>query len=279
MSRTYFVVAGDDSVALAKALSHGADALVVDLVAGAADPAATRAVAGGFTSTPAVGTELWIRANPGPVGHDDAREVIAAGGVLHGVFVARTESPVQLDAMDSVLSTVEAEAGLPARSLGLVPSLESAGSVLAAAAIARAPRVLQLFLNEDEIVAELGLTPSPDEHELLWLRSQVVFASAAAGLTAPIASAPSTVDSSATLRSTMELRRLGFGGRTCVSPDHVALVEEVFRPSLEELAAARDVLERWSAATRDGLAICRDADGRAIDEARLRRAHRTLGRP
>jgi citrate lyase beta subunit len=60
---------------------------------------------------------------------------------LRGAFVARTDSPIQLDALDTVLSTVETESGQPSRSVAVVASFESPSAVLAAAAIARTPRV------------------------------------------------------------------------------------------------------------------------------------------
>jgi citrate lyase subunit beta/citryl-CoA lyase len=274
------VVSSDDPQVLAKALGQGADAVIVDLTAAEPDPATARAAAAAFASTaatPARSGEIWLRVSPGSTGHDDAREVISAATTVHGIVVARTESPVQLDAVDSVLSIVETDAGLPSRSLAVVPSIESAGALLAAPALARAPRVTQLYLAEEEIIAEAGIEPDEHEEELAWLRSQVVFASVAAGLAAPIASAPSTVDNLA-MNSTRRLRRLGFGGRACTRPDQVVLVEEVFRPSQAEIEQARDLVGRWVGAARDRGSMSRDAAGLAIDEARVRRAQRLLSR-
>lgn len=288
MRRTYLVVPADDPGALIKTLGYGADAIVVDVVDTAGGRGTGRGIAASLLSGLVAGSpdsstyaggpaEIWMRIHPGPAGHEDIRELATADTGLTGVFVASVDSAVQLDALDSVLSTVETELALPGRSISVVPSLESAGALLAAAAIARAPRVSHLYLAEEEIVVELGLTPSPDEHELLWLRSQVVLASAAAGVSAPIACARPVIDGGSALRqSTMELRRLGFGGRACLDSDQLAVVDEVFRPTIEEVAAARDLLERWAAARHDTSAVCRDARGRIIDEARARRAQRVV---
>jgi citrate lyase subunit beta/citryl-CoA lyase len=223
------IVPADDPDRLVKALSYGADAIVVD-IAGADDPMSARGVAAAFVASDGVGADVWVRINPGPLGHEDAREVLAAGPALRGLVVARTDSSVQLDALDSVLSTVEAETGRAGRSVAVTASLESASSVMSASVVARAPRVVHLLLGEDTIAADLGLEPSADEHELLWMRSQVVLASAAAGIAPPIAS-PGPVEPDALRSSTVELRRLGFGARLCVDAEQVALVDAVFRPS------------------------------------------------
>jgi citrate lyase subunit beta/citryl-CoA lyase len=155
-----------------------------------------------------------------------------AGTVLAGLWVARTASAVQLDALDAVLSIVEAERGLATRSVPVVASLESAGALLAAVAIARAPRVVRLHLSESEVCLDLGLDPSPDGRELAVPRSHVVLASVAAGLAPPIASAASMMDSLDEVRaSSRGLRRAGFRGRLCVEETQVAVVNEVFQTS------------------------------------------------
>lgn len=229
MTRSYLYVPGDAPDKLAKALDRGADALVVDLeytVRPDDKPAARTAVAAWLRTVPAT-AEVWVRINPGPLGHDDARELVGSG--LRGVCVAKAESTTQLDALDAVLSTVEAEAGLPGRSIAVVPLLESAVAILTAAAIARAPRVVRLQTGEEDLRAELGIDASDDERELLWARSQVVLASAAAGLAAPVAAVSQDFHDLNRLRtSTIALRRLGFRGRACLHPAQLPIVNEVF---------------------------------------------------
>lgn len=189
---------------------------------------ARKAVAAWLPTVPAAAS-TWVRISPGPAGHDDVREV--AGPGLRGVCVARTESITQLDALDAVLSTVELELGLPARGIAVAPVLESAGAVICAPAIARAARVVELHLGEGPLRAELGVDPSADDRELLWARSQVVLASAAAGIGPPICSPPDDPNDLAALqRSTEALRRLGFRGRVCTTPEQVCVVNRVVSP-------------------------------------------------
>jgi citrate lyase subunit beta/citryl-CoA lyase len=227
--RSYLYVPGNAPDKLAKALDRGADALIVDLadaVSRDGEPAVRAEVAAWLRTVPAEAS-VWVRINPGPVGHDDARHLVGPG--LRGLCVARTESTTQLDALDAVLSTVETEAGLPHRAVAVIPVLESAGAILAAPGLARAARVLRLQLGETYLLTELGLEPSRDERELLWARSQVVLAGAAGGLLPPIGPAFPDLDDMAGLRSSTDgLRRLGFSGRACLHPDQLAPVNEIF---------------------------------------------------
>jgi citrate lyase subunit beta/citryl-CoA lyase len=226
--RSYLTLSADD-VRTGEPLAAKADAYVVDLGGGdGGEPTEDGRDAVAAWLPDADPAQVWVRISPGPLGHDLVRDLVGAG--LRRICVARTESVVQLDALDAVLSTVEHEAGLPPRVIAVAPVLESAAGVLAAVGIARAARVIGLHVGEAGLRSELGLDPSPDERELGWIRSQVVLASAAAGIAAPVGPPPLDADPSRLRGSTEALRRAGFRGRGCTSADEVAVVNEVFGP-------------------------------------------------
>lgn len=233
--RSFLYVPAGAPERLRRSLEHGADAVVVDLAAlgvgdlGEAldDRGPARAAVAAWLPTVPAGTAVWLRVGPDTVGHEDLRAIGATG--LSGV-VARTESTVQLDALDAVLAAAEAEAGLAARALGVIPVLESASAIVGAAAIARAPRVVRLQLGEADVSQELGIECSDDERELLLLRSQVVLASAAAGIDAPIGAVfPDVSHPERLRRSTVALKRLGFRARACLDPAQITVVNQAFR--------------------------------------------------
>ncbi|WP_433239661.1 HpcH/HpaI aldolase/citrate lyase family protein [Streptosporangium sp. CA-135522] len=275
MIRSALYVPGDQPDKLAKALGRGSDSLIVDLedaVLPAHKAAARAAVAGWLRELEPGGPEIYVRVNPGEAGHEDLRAVAVAG--VRGVCVAKTESAAELVEVDAVLTAAEAAEGLPAGSIAVCPLLESAGAILAAPQIARAPRVLRLQIGEADLRAELGVEAGPDERELLWARSQVVLASAAARLTPPLAPVSTDFrDLDALHTSTAALKRLGFRGRACIHPAQVPVVNEVFTPAEEELARARDLIARFEAA---GTGVVADARGRMVDEAVIRAARRLL---
>ncbi|ACZ89055.1 (3S)-malyl-CoA thioesterase [Streptosporangium roseum] len=273
--RSALYVPGDQPGKLAKALDRGSDSLIVDLedaVLPAHKAEARAAVAGWLRGLGPGGPEIYVRVNPGEAGHEDLRAVALPG--VRGVCVAKTESAAELEAVDAVLAAAEAAEGLPGGSIAVCPLLESAGAVLSAPEIARAPRVLRLQIGEADLRAELGVETGSDERELLWARSQVVLASAAARLTPPLAPVSTDFrDLDALRASTVALRRLGFRGRACIHPAQLAVVNEVFTPTEEELAQARDLIARFEAA---GTGVVTDARGRMVDEAIVRAARRLL---
>ncbi|MEV6342739.1 CoA ester lyase [Actinoplanes sp. NPDC051851] len=266
--RSFLYVPGNRPAMLERALSRGADALIVDLedaVPPAEKPAARSAVAAWLHALPS-GAPVWVRINSGQHGLDDARAVNVAA--LRGLVVAKA-SPGDLRGLATLLDEVD-----PGGGVGLVPLLETPRAILAAPEIAAAPRVTRLQIGEADLAAELGVTVGDDERELLHVRSAVVLASAAAGIEPPVAAVSTDFrDLGALRRSTLALRRLGFRGRACIHPAQIPVIHEVFTPSAGEVAAARDVLDRFTAA---GGGVCLDARGRMVDLAVVREARRVL---
>lgn len=74
----------------------------------------------------------------------------------------------------------------------------------------------------------------------------------------------------------MLARRMGYGGRAAIHPDQIPIINAAFSPTDEELASARDVVDRFDAAREAGSAVTVAEDGSLIDEAIVRRARHTL---
>lgn len=264
--RSYLYVPGHRPERFAKALASGADAVVLDLED--AVPVADKLEARTSIVDFIVGLEpgavqVWVRINTGPAGLEDLTAV-AATPRGPGIFVPKASA-------ERV-----AQVGAVAPGLQLCALVESAGAFLELEAIARTPGVVVLALGEVDLVADLGVTPSPSGQELWPLRMQAVVASAACGLEPPIGPVDIDVRDLGGLRSsTLALRRGGFGSRQAIHPDQVPVIHEVLTPTSDELAAAARLLELADSA---GGGVGVDDEGRMVDEAVLRSARRVLGR-
>ena len=280
--RSYLYVPGDAPDKLAKALTRGADALIVDLedaVAPAAKDSARAAVRAWLAGRPPAGEgpEIWVRVNPGVPGHEDVRAVVCPA--LTGVMAAKTESAAELAELDAVLADAESAAGMRHRAVRVVPLLESGAAVLRAEEIARGPRVERLQVGEADLAADLGVTVGPDEREMDHVRSHVVLVSAAVRIGPPVAPVSTNFRDLDALRdSTRALARRGFVARACIHPAQLAVVNEVFTPSREEADAARDLVARFEDAITAGSGVAVSATGRMVDEAVVRQARRVLQR-
>lgn len=281
-ARSHLYVPGDRPDVLAKALGRGADALIVDLedaVAVSAKDSARAAVAEWLAGLPAAAdnpVEVWVRVNPGQAALVDVEAV--AVPALAGICLAKAESAAEVAAVAGLLDRLEAERSIAAGSIGIAPLLESAAAVLRAAEIAQAPRVRRLQVGEADLKADTGIEPGDDERELLWVRSQVVLASAAAGIDPPVGPVSTNFrDLDALRASTEAVRRLGYRGRACIHPAQIAVVHEVFTPSPEQIGAAQALIAAYDAAVAAGSGVLLGPDGRMVDEAVVRQARRLVG--
>lgn len=272
LARSALYVPGDAEDKLERILERGADEIIIDLEDAVAprDKDRARDIARVWLHDLPVldNVGVWVRVNAGALREADVRAV-AGAPALTGFMLAKTETVDELLDLDRLLASLGSTAGV-------VPLLESARAVLRAGELARAPRVQRLQIGEADLRADVGITPGPDERELLYSRSHVVFASAAAGIKPPIAPVSTNLrDLDAFRTSTLELARLGFVGRACIHPAQVAVANEVFTPSVEEIEAARRLIGRWEFA---GAGVAVDDDGHFVDEAVIRQARLVIAR-
>lgn len=145
--------------------------------------------------------------------------------------------------------------------------IETAAAVRDIHEIAALPQITRLALGAVDLSTELGCDPASATIEAV--RAQLVLASAAAGLVAPLDSPcvnfrdPAVVEESA-----RRARRDGFGGLLCIHPAQLPAVSTAFRPTPEELLWARKVLAVGESAAA--------VDGEMVDRPVLLRARQLI---
>ena len=278
-ARSFLYVPGDKPEMLAKATQRGADAVIIDLedaVAHSAKSLAREAVASWLARQTDHAGAVWVRVNPQlDLLEDDL--AAALHPTLTGVYLPKVSSTDEIDFVATQLDAFEAVARMPEGTLRIAPLLETAAGILAAQQIAASPRVSHMSIGETDLAAELGMRPSPGGEELNPIRMAIVLASAAAGINPPVGPVDTAFRDLEGLRTTSEgLRRMGYGGRTAIHPDQIPIINAAFSSTPDEVAAARDVVDRFETARRDGAAVTVAGDGSLIDEAVVRNARRTL---
>jgi citrate lyase subunit beta/citryl-CoA lyase len=260
---SYLYVPGDRPERFPKALASGADAVIFDLedaVAVPAKPDARDAVVA-HLQRPAGNVEQWVRINTGERGLADLDAIADLPG-LTGVFVPKA-TRASLDELATIADVARCAL------------IETAAALLELPAIAAADNLVALAMGEVDLTADLGVDPSPNEHELWPLRMQVVVASAAAERPAPIGPVSTDIKDLYGLgHSTEALRRAGFGSRQAVHPAQVSVINLAFTPTSKDVDRAEALLAR--AQSDDGVWV--DESGRMVDEAVLRSARRILAR-
>jgi citrate lyase subunit beta/citryl-CoA lyase len=275
LARSYLYVPGDQPGRLAKATDRGADALIVDLEdsVAVASKAAARAITAQWLSGQIDREcQVWVRVNVGSLA-DDLGAVV--GPQVEGIVVPKAEPELLRDA-DRLLGELERERDITS-TVAVIGLVETGRGLLRAGELAAAPRVLRLGIGEADLLAELRISPSESRQELTSLRLQVVVASAAAGIAAPVAPTSTDFrDLDALRETTRQLMGLGFRARTAVHPAQVPTINDVFTPDPDEVARARRIVATYEAAAHGGSGTYVDDEGRMVDAAVIRSAREVL---
>ena len=238
-----------------KALAAGADTVIVDLED--AVPPEDKIQARTFlAASMAPERPVVVRINGAdtPWFRDDCAILHLPG--LAGVMLPKAER------IDEGFLFSCAGVGVP-----VMPIIESALGLNNVQVIARARGVQCLVFGSIDFQLDLGITEETDE--LLPYRAQIVLASRLAGIAPPIDGVSTALDAPDSLRDDCNrARRLGFGGKLCIHPRQVEIVNQCFAPSEEEVAWAHRVLD--AAAQFGGAAVA--VDGRMVDRPVMMRA-------
>lgn len=277
LRRSYLFAPGNNEKLLSKVFHAGADAVVLDLEdavpASQKDTARERVREALARLDPTGSPAVFVRVNHPSTPWCEQDVAAVASPVLAGVRIPKANGIDDVERVAGLLDRNEPRAGVEPGSTPLVCTIESALGAMNLERIAGGRRVLGFAYGASDLSRDLGIEPSPDEVETLYVRSRMVTVSAAMGLQPPIASVQTDLADSQRLRATtLAARRLGFFGRSCIHPKQLPIVHEVFTPAPERVARAREIVQAYREHAAAGSGSFSLPDGQFVDEAVARQA-------
>ena len=263
-----------------KAIASGADALILDLedaVPTDDKDAARRIVAEVIRRVRMSnrGVGLFVRPNSLDTGWSgrDLEAVVQPG--LDGLLLPKLDDELDVLRFDTLVTYFEDRNGAEPRGMEFLATLETARAMAHCEAIAAAPRVasvLGITARDADVARALGFRWTPEGLESLYLRSRVVLACRAAGISHPICGLWQDIDDVAGLDAFARANlQLGYRGMVLIHPAHVQPVNEVFTPPAEEVAFYRGMIAAFADAEAAGHGAVQYA-GQHIDAAHVKTA-------
>ena len=253
-----------------KALASGADIVCVELEDGIApkDKAEAREKALALFEKPQAddGVERIVRINSmrERFGIEDVNAILASKTPPPALMMPKVRTPDEVVILDQLLTVAGHETRLHV-------IIETNEGLEAAFEIAKcSDRIDAMFFGGVDMAAELRCQNNYDA--LLYARSRVVHASAAAGL--DVIDVPYLdLDDPDGMRVEAErVRDLGFSGKGSVHPKQIAALNEVFTPSEAQITRARRIISEFEKANT-GLVVI---DGKLIEKPVLRDMYRIV---
>lgn len=287
LMRSGLFVPGDSDKKLAKGMGCGADALFIDLEDSVApdNKQAARETASGFLRE-VLGEKdrprLFVRVNAfdTELTADDLASIMTAAP--DGIVLPKSEHGKDVTRLDAQLRVHEAENGLDDGLTRIIAIItETAIGTLNAGSYRRSSKRLEAVAwGAEDLSADIGaLHRRRDDgayRDLFrFARVQTLLGAVAAQVDPIDTVYPDFRDEEGLARECREGMLDGFSGKMAIHPAQVAVINEIFTPSTDEIARAQAIVDAFEAAGNPGVL---GVDGEMLDRPHLKKAEKLLAR-
>ena len=271
--RSVLYMPGANTRALEKAKSLPADSLILDLEDAVAPDAKAQAreniraaLATGFGHREAV---VRINGLNTQWGLDDLKAF--ADTKADAILLPKVESASQIREVASLLKQFN-----PVSTMKIWAMIETPLAIFKLPEIASSHPMLEaLVLGTSDLVKDLHARHTPSRVETQTALSLSVLAARAHQLCVLDGVHLSLDDEDGLRQSCTQGRDMGFDGKTLIHPSQIALANQIFGPSLEEIDEARQRITAYEAAISSGAGIA-VLNGKLVEELHIQDAKRIL---
>ena len=278
--RSWMFVPGNRDRFIQKARSSSADAILLDIEDGVlpGEKQDARRMIAAALREQGSGPRRYVRVNAlsTPWLKSDLEAVIGPG--IDGICLTKVVKPQDILETASLIESLEKKQGLKTGKVRILAAVESARGLMNSLAIADAhPRVVGLMFGAEDYALDLGLGARREKEaaELLFARSYIVNAAAAANILSIDGVFPNLDDPDGLLADVRQARRLGFTSKSTFNPRQIDVINQVFSPQPDEIEYARKIAAGFREAEAKGDASVA-VGGQLVDRPIVLRALRIL---
>ncbi|MEJ2035759.1 MAG: CoA ester lyase, partial [Maritimibacter sp.] len=176
---------------------------------------------------------------------------------IDGILLPKVNSAYELETLAEIIPDMPIWA-----------MMETAQGVLNAREIAAHPRLAGMVMGTNDLVKEFGCRPGPERAEIQTALQYCLIAARADGIVIVDGVYNAFKDTSGLRAECLQGRNLGFDGKTLIHPDQIAITNEVFAPSEEDLALAQRQIAAFEEveAKGEGVAV---VDGKIVENLHI----------
>lgn len=283
--RSILFVPGHKESWPAKAVAAGVDGVILDLedsVPYAMKDEAREIVATSIRNLAAgarkVGVYVRLNALETGITGDDLEKIVIDG--LDGVLLPKNYGPRDIITLDGLITHFERRNGVKHGTVEIIVSLETAQAYASCEGYFEAsPRVATLFAGtakDADVSRSIGFQFTPQGLETLYLRSRAQLAVRAVGKPSSWVGVWQDLQDPEGARAFAEHNRtLGFTTMVLIHPSHIALANEVFSPSQQEVIFYQGMIDAFELAEAQGHAAA-VYEGQHIDYAHIKTARQVI---
>lgn len=175
-----------------------------------------------------------------------------------------------------LVAELVAEKGDKSGSTGIILLIETALGVENAYLLATChPTIKALLLGAEDLTSDLQCIRTREGAEIEYARTRLVCAARAAGIEVYDTPFTHVDDEEGIEKDTAKAKSLGFSGKAAISPRHIATINRLFSPTMEEIEYAYEVTDAIESAMAEGKGVV-SLRGKMIDAPIVARARRII---
>jgi citrate lyase subunit beta / citryl-CoA lyase len=281
-ARSWLFAPGDSERKMEKAAAGAADIVLFDLEDAVAETEKAKArslVAAFVAARPADRPRLWVRINPLQGPHALADLTAVMSGRPGGIMLPKARNGADVGRLHQHLSDLEVAAGIEQGATKVIALVtETAESMFTTGTYVGAPRLAALTWGAEDLADAVGATSNRNadgSYAFMYemARSFCLLGAAAAGVAAIETIHGDFRDEAGLRRRAQEARRSGFRGMLAIHPAQVEAINDAFTPNAEELKAAQEIVDLFTA--NPGIGVV-GHKGAMLDRPHLARAQAVL---
>jgi citrate lyase subunit beta/citryl-CoA lyase len=276
--RSLLFVPGDRPERMEKALTLGADALILDLedsVAPDAKPMARDQIAEAVAARGFGRREIIIRINnlDSPWWQDDL--AMAAAAQPDGILVPKVSHPDDVKKLEERLRALKADPAISLWAMIETPLGVLSAQQIAATARAGDRRLTGFVMGPNDIARETRMRMLPGRAAMLPLFAHCILAARAYGLEILDGPYNDINDVAGFAKECAQGRDMGFDGKTLIHPGQIDAANAAYTPPAEETARARKIMSVFDLPENANKGVVQ-LDGQMVERLHVEMAKRTI---
>jgi citrate lyase subunit beta / citryl-CoA lyase len=177
---------------------------------------------------------------------------------------------------DILIKSTEKRYGIIGFEIGIIPLLETSYSIVHTFSIlSKSDRITGVQFGAEDLTKELGIERTREGLEIEYARNVIALAGNAHKI--DILDTPFTHvgDDEGLIQDTNKAKSIGFTGKTCIHPNQIEIVNEVFTPKPEDVSKARQLIRVFNETVEAGKGVCM-FEGKMIDNPIADRARKLV---
>jgi citrate lyase subunit beta / citryl-CoA lyase len=279
LRRSMLFLPGSSQKMIEKATKAEADSIIIDLEDGVS---IGQKINARQQATDAIKTldfgdrERTIRINSldTPFGQDDLFAVVQ--GAPDALVIPKVNGPENVLEINRLLMQAEEQTRLPSQGIKLILLMETPNAIVNAYDIAGCcSRISALIFGAADYSRETRGKITRNRLELLYPLNRLLLAARMAGIDAIDSPHFAIDDIEGLIEQARMASAMGYDGKAVIHPKQIEPVNQVFTPSLEEIAHAKKVIAAFEKAEEEGVGVIA-LEGQMIENVHVAIAQRTM---